>query len=203
MTCYFIIVNFENLFWFLKASQYAERRKQKQSSRFYWTLVHLQCCGLKSSWWGPRRRGRRSWAWWRPGWGWWICDDWWACGRTREPWEAEEIRFRGQAKTRWAWNVSASYGLVVLKIKNALPSGMGVIFSFFTRSEMTGRGPDGTSGSSSSPAVSSLSSSSSWGLGRKRQRTMKPSGCTQWCYVNCCMVVEDTFSSFSSSFLSL
>lgn len=54
---------------------------------------------------------------------------------------------------------SATYGLVLLKMKKALPSGMGVIFSFFTRSEMTGRGPDGTSGSSSSPAVSSSSSS--------------------------------------------
>lgn len=54
---------------------------------------------------------------------------------------------------------SVSYGLVLLKMKKALPSGMGVIFSFFTRSEMTGRGPAGTSGSSSSPAGSSSSSS--------------------------------------------
>lgn len=56
---------------------------------------------------------------------------------------------------------AASYGFVLLKMKKALPSGIGVIFSFFTRSEMTGRGPDGTSGSSSSAAVSSMSSSSS------------------------------------------
>lgn len=60
-----------------------------------------------------------------------------------------------------ACDVIVSYGFVVLKMKKALPSGIGVIFSFFTRSEMTGRGPDGTSGSSSSAAVSSMSSSSS------------------------------------------
>ncbi len=60
-----------------------------------------------------------------------------------------------------------SYGFVLLKMKNALPSGIGVIFSFFTSSEMTGRGPDGTSGSSSSAAVSSLSSSSSLQTSKK------------------------------------
>lgn len=60
-----------------------------------------------------------------------------------------------------------SYGFVLLKIKKALPSGIGVIFSFFTSSEITGRGPDGTSGSSSSTAVSSLSSSSSLESNRK------------------------------------
>ena len=58
-------------------------------------------------------------------------------------------------------NMQASHGLVLLKMKKALPSGMGVIFSFFTSSEMGGRGPDGTSGSSSSAALSSISSSSS------------------------------------------
>lgn len=92
---------------------------------------------------------------------WWLMSLW---QNTRT------LRGRGQALKRtrrvemnWLQSVSTSYGLVLLKIKKALPSGMGVIFSFFTRSEMTGRGPDGTSGSSSSPAVSSLSSSSSWG----------------------------------------
>lgn len=64
-------------------------------------------------------------------------------------------------------NIISAYGFVLLKMKKALPSGIGVIFSFFTRSEMTGRGPDGTSGSSSSAAVSSLSSSSSLNESRK------------------------------------
>lgn len=49
--------------------------------------------------------------------------------------------------------MSETYGLVLLKMKKALPSGIGVIFSFFTNSEMAGRGPDGTSGSSSSSSV--------------------------------------------------
>lgn len=46
-----------------------------------------------------------------------------------------------------------TYGFVLLKMKNALPSGIGVIFSFLTSSEICGRGPAGTSGSSSSSSV--------------------------------------------------
>lgn len=93
---------------------------------------------------------------------------------------------------------SVSYGLVLLKMKKALPSGMGVIFSFFTRSEMTGRGPAGTSGSSSSPAGSS--SSSSFANRAARVRTQGCANCRDKAAVG---MLQDTFSSFSSSFLSL
>lgn len=94
----------------------------------------------------------------------------------------------------------ASYGFVLLKIKKALPSGIGVIFSFFTSSEMTGRGPDGTSGSSSSAAVSSLSSSSSLWTSRKVYSQNIPPQTVQ---ISDCKMPQGTFSSFSSSFLSL
>lgn len=95
--------------------------------------------------------------------------------------------------------VSVSYGFVLLKMKKALPSGMGVIFSFLTSSEMTGRGPDGTSGSSSSAAVSSLSSSSSYSQAESVSVYLTP----HTVKVSYCMIIKDTFSSFSSSFLSL
>lgn len=90
--------HFENLFLSII---WAILTRHKQWLHFYSGLVDLQCCGPKSSWWGPRQRGRRSWAWWRPGWGWWICDDWWVCGRTREPCEAEDKRSRGRAGWKW------------------------------------------------------------------------------------------------------
>lgn len=93
---------------------------------------------------------------------------------------------------------SASYGLVLLKIKKALPSGMGVIFSFFTRSEMMGRGPDGTSGSSSSPTGSSSSSSLRTEQCESEHRAAK--NCRDKAAVG---MLQDTFSSLSSSFLSL
>lgn len=109
---------------------------------------------------------------------WWLMSLW-QNTRTLQGRAHTVKRTHTRANVNWLQSVSASYGLVLLKIKNALPSGMGVIFSFFTRSEMTGRGPDGTSGSSSSPAVSSLSSSSSWGQAES-QRTVelenRPSG---------------------------
>lgn len=101
--------------------------------------------------------------------------------------------------------LSVSYGFVLLKMKKALPSGIGVIFSFFTSSEMTGRGPDGTSGSSSSAAVSSLSSSSSLQRSGKVEKehitpqTVKIS----YCMIQCLEEIKDTLSSLSSSFLSL
>lgn len=48
-----------------------------------------------------------------------------------------------------------TYGLVLLKMKKALPSGIGVIFSFIFSSDiLRGRGPAGTSGSSSSSSSS-------------------------------------------------
>ena len=48
------------------------------------------------------------------------------------------------------------YGLVLLRMEKALPSGMGAIFSFMFNSEiLRGRGPAGTSGSSSSSSSSS------------------------------------------------
>lgn len=130
--------------------------------------MDLQYCEVRSYGSDPRRRVRRSWAWWRPGWSWWICGGWWVCGKTHETWRTKEtqpkspVRYEARpfCTTPCVWAQRVSYGFVWLKMKKALPSGIGVIFSFFIRSEMTGRGPDGTSGSSSSAAGSFSSSSS-------------------------------------------
>lgn len=169
-------------------------------------FVNLQCFWLRGFGWGPLRREKRSWAWWTPGWGWWICGGWWVCGRTRGPWRIQEIKNTSRIKKNQQQkntvlllvNVDVSHGFVLLKIKKALPSGIGVIFSFFTRSEMTGRGPEGTSGSSSSTALSSNSSSSSYKQeyvnSDSAGRLLLSIKYTKW---GC------TFSSFSSSFLSL
>lgn len=45
---------------------------------------NLQYCERRGFGSDPQQRVRQSWAWWTPGWGWWICDDLWACGKTRE-----------------------------------------------------------------------------------------------------------------------
>lgn len=59
---------------------------------FLWRFGHLQCCGRRSCGLDPQQPERRSWAWWRPGWGWWICDDLWVCGKTRAPWKTKETK---------------------------------------------------------------------------------------------------------------
>lgn len=56
-----------------------------------------------------------------------------------------------------------AYGLELLKMKKALPSGMGDVFSLRLRSEsLWGRGPDGISGSPSSSSPTNTHASEHW-----------------------------------------
>lgn len=137
--------------------------------------MYVQYCGQRSYGWDPRQPERQSWAWWRPGWGWWRSGGWSVYGRKHEIWRDRKKSTSDLILKTARWSrvsdvvtrattqeascpgpgvnpcTSETHGLVLLKIKKALPSGMGRVFSLMVSSDsLWGRGPGGISGSSSS-----------------------------------------------------